>query len=283
MRSTRLQVCRSAVPAVERSISLKKLYCIPKLDELSQFIAFSEKYNAGFEYNDFFLPAILDDPDEVKRRVDIYCSINRDRSEDTLHGVFLDICVNSDDPKIQEVSDFRIHQSMDIATELGVRAVIFHTNHIPNFRLQTYRTNWLSRNATYWKKLLNEYPAVEVYVENMFDDEPDLLLALAKELSDVPHFGVCLDFAHAYLSKTPLQEWNNALRPYTRHLHINDNFQMEDTHNPVGNGSLPWEVYRDFIDAFSPEERPSVLIEVRSYKDLLASVAYMKQKKLYPF
>ena len=43
MRSTRLQVCRSAVPAVERSISLKKLYCIPKLDELSQFIAFSEK------------------------------------------------------------------------------------------------------------------------------------------------------------------------------------------------------------------------------------------------
>ena len=58
---------------------------------------------------------------------------------------------------------------------------------------------------------------------------------------------------------------------------------MEDTHNPVGNGSLPWEVYRDFIDAFSPEERPSVLIEVRSYKDLLASVTYMEQKKLYPF
>ena len=68
---------------------------------------------------------------------------------------------------------------------------------------------------------------MEVYVENMFDDEPDLLLALAKELSDVPHFGVCLDFAHAYLSKNTTPGWNNALRPYTRHLHINDNFRWK--------------------------------------------------------
>lgn len=262
---------------------MKKLYCIPKLDELQDFAAFSKEYNAGFEYNDFFLPAVLDNPKQIQERIDAYLALDRDRSEDTLHGVFLDICVNSDDSKIFKVSDFRIHQSMEIAAQLGVRAVIFHTNHIPTFRLQSYRHNWLARNEWYWKNLLKEYPDMEIYVENMFDEEPDLLLALAKSLNEEPRFGVCLDFAHAYLSQTPLTDWSSALMPYTRHLHINDNFKLEDTHNPVGDGSLPWEIYQKFIHDIPEEKRPSVLIEVRGFEDLNRSVSYMKKHGLYPF
>lgn len=262
---------------------MKKLYCIPNLDELHEFAAFSNEYNAGFEYNDFFLPAILDDPEKIKARTDAYLALDRDRSEDTLHGVFLDICVNSDDPKILAVSDFRIHQSMNIAAKLGVRAVIFHTNHIPTFRLRSYRQNWLNRNEMYWKNLLAEYPNMEIYVENMFDEEPELLLSLAQALHEEPRFGICLDFAHAYLSQTALKDWSNALKPYTKHLHINDNFKLEDTHNPVGKGSLPWEVYRDFINDIPAERRPSVLIEVRGFEDLKNSVSYMKKHGLYPF
>ena len=226
---------------------------------------------------------MLDDADECDRRINIYKSLDRDRSEDTLHGVFLDICVNSDDPKIFAVSDLRVHQSMEIAKTLGVRAVIFHTNHIPNFRLQSYRKNWLLRNAAYWKNLLEEYPDTEIFLENMFDEEPDLLAALAEELKDVPHFGVCLDFAHAYLSQTALPAWSDALHAYTKHIHINDNFKQEDTHNPVGNGTLPWDVYRSFVASIPPEKLPSVLIEVRSHKDLIASVDFMQKEGLYPF
>ena len=73
----------------------------------------------------------------------------------------------------------------------------------------------------------------------MFDEEPELLRRLADDLSDGPRFGVCYDMAHAYLSQTPLTEWNQALLPYVRHLHINDNDKTQDTHRPVGSGSLP--------------------------------------------
>lgn len=259
------------------------LYCIPRLDQLSDYTEFARKYHVGFEYNDFFLPSVLDEPGKVESLIQTYLSLDRDRSQDTLHGVFLDICVNSDDAAIYAVSDRRIHQSMDIAVRLGVKAVIFHTNHIPNFRLQSYRENWLVRNVRYWRTLLREYPDLEIYIENMFDEEPDLLCALAEEMADEPRFGVCYDFAHAYISHTPLTEWNHALAPYARHLHINDNDKIEDSHHPVGTGSLPWDIYKDFISRIPADKRPSVLIEVRTYEDLLASVSYMEMHGLYPF
>ncbi len=262
---------------------MTSLYCIPKPDQLDKFVAFSRDYHAGFEYNDFFLPVILDHPQKVEELIALYTSLDRDRSEDTLHGVFLDICVNSDDPLIFEASDRRIHQSMDIASRLGVKAVVFHTNHIPNFRLKSYRENWLARNRAYWTSLLAEYPCLQVYLENMFDDEPDLLCRLAELMAGEPRFGVCYDIAHANTSRTAISEWNEALLPYTKHMHINDNDGIEDTHCPVGSVSLPWELYRGFAEHCAPDRRPTVLIEVRTYEDLMASVEYMKLHRLYPF
>ena len=260
-----------------------RLYCIPKLDRISDFVAFSKKYHAGFEYNDFFLPSVLDNPEKIESLIQTYLALDRDRSEDTLHGVFLDICVHSDDASIYAASDHRIHQSMDIALRLGVKAVIFHTNHIPNFRLKSYRESWLNRNVSYWKSLLAEYPTLEIYLENMFDEEPELLCALAEALKDEPRFGVCYDLAHAYISHTPLSEWNNALFPYAKHLHINDNDKEEDTHDPVGSRSLPWDTYEELIDMIPEYKRPSVLIEVRSLDDLMASVSYLEAHGLNPF
>ena len=82
---------------------------------------------------------------------------------------------------------------------LSVRAVIFHTNHIADFRLESYREGWLKKSGAYWRRLLAEYPALTVYLENMFDEEPELLRRLADDLSDGPRFGVCYDMAHSYL------------------------------------------------------------------------------------
>ncbi len=253
------------------------------MNQISHFLSFSEKYNAGFEYNDFFLPDILDDKEKVKEIIAAYKSIDRDRSEDTLHGVFLDICVNSDDPLIFKVSDYRIHQSMDIAMELGVKAVIFHTNCIPTFRLESYQKNWLDRNEAYWKDLLAQYPKLMVYVENMFDDNPGLLELLAKRMKEEPRFGVCFDLAHAFISNTALSEWIHALAPYTKHLHINDNDKIRDTHRPVGSMQMPWNLYDKYMEELPEEIRPTVLIEVRGYEDLDASVKYMAEHKMYPF
>lgn len=258
-----------------------KLYCIPSLAQLSDYAEFSRQYNAAFEYNDFFIPDVLDDEEKKNSIIAQYMSLDRDRSEDTLHGAFLDICINSSDPQIFTVSDIRVHQCMDIARKMGLKAVIFHTNYIVNFRLKSYLDGWLSLNEAYWKKLLQEYPQQQIYIENMFDDTPELLTALAGRMKDEPRFAVCLDTAHAFISGSPLNNWFDSLKPYAAHLHVNDNNRYEDLHCPVGSGSFPWDDFQRWVTSL--EHKPSLLIEVRSFEDLQKSVNYMKEHQIYPF
>ena len=77
---------------------MKKISCIPNLKEIHQFLSFSSQYDAAFEYNDFYLPQMLDDRIATERIIRAYRDTGRDLSQDTLHGAFLDICVDSADP-----------------------------------------------------------------------------------------------------------------------------------------------------------------------------------------
>lgn len=260
---------------------MSQLCCIPFLDELDNYVRFAEEYQAAFEYNEFYVPAIMDDPATIQMILKRYKSTGRDCSNDTLHGAFFDICINSGDPKIFQVSDYRVHQSMEIAQEMGLKAVIFHTNYIVNFRLKSYLDTWLNLNEIYWRKILKEYPNQMIYLENMFDDAPDMLTKLAKKMQDEPRFGVCFDLAHAKISGTPVQKWFDCLQPYITHMHINDNDGVEDLHRAVGTGVLDWEMFRKFGGTL--EQKPSVLIEVRNFVDLQRSIAYMKERGIYPF
>lgn len=231
-----------------------KFYGIPDLGHAQEWASLE----IPFEYNDFMWPQVLEDPQEVKRRIREYRALDRDRGQDTLHGPFLDITVHSSDRLIREASDRRIRQACEISLELGVRAMIVHTNFIPNFYVKTYRDGWVDRNEEYFRKLLEEYPSLWIYMENMFDEEPDCLVRLAQRMEG-ERFAICLDLAHAYLSKTPVPQWLKACNPYTDHYHINDNHGKLDEHLPLGEGTAPWgeilpQVKRD----------ATVLLEVNS-------------------
>lgn len=260
---------------------MKRLYCIPNWKQIEEYVKFSKEYDAAFEYNDFYNPELLEHEKDVKRLICDYKGLGRDTSMDTLHGVFLDITISSSDKRIREASFYRVRQSMEIAQELGVKAVIFHTNFIPNFHAESYEQDWVYRNETYWRKILETYPGVEIYMENMFDETPRLLSFLAERMKDEPRFGVCFDIAHANLSGLAQDSWRQALAPYIRHLHINDNEGHEDSHKAVGEGSILWEDYQELIKETA--HVPSVLIEVNGMEALKKSVSYMEKKEMYPF
>ena len=259
---------------------MKSVYIIPKRDSIEESMRLSKEYNACFEYNDFFLPFVLDDEEKKKELIDFYKGLPRDRSNDTLHGAFLDVTLHSSDARIREVSELRVRQSMDIAKELGVRGVIFHTNMIANFKDAAYMDNWVKTNTSFYKKLLAEYPGIYVFVENMFDFDPDMLVALAQELKEEPYFGVCLDYAHATISKVPAKEWFAVLKPYIKHMHINDNDLKDDQHKALGQGKID---YKEFTKLMIENEMEcSVLVEVSKLEDQMASLECMKRVGIYP-
>lgn len=259
------------------------LHLIPDPLHLRDSLALAEEYGARFEYNDFFAPALLDDADACAARVRLYRALERDRSGDTLHGAFYDVTVHSDDPQIRRVSEERVLQSLSIARALGVRGAVFHSGTIPNFSSEVYESAWLQRNAAFWRRAAEAYPELEILVENMFDMRPDLLLALADELDDLPRFGICLDWSHAAIfgGAGSAERWAAQLAPHIRHLHINDHDGRQDLHEAVGRGVTDWTVY-DRAARELPNE-PSVLVEVAAPEGQRASLEFMKDKRLYPF
>lgn len=260
---------------------MNDLYVIPHFENIEESLKIAEKYGANFEYNDFFIPSVLDDKEECQKRIDFYKSLDRDRSRDTSHGVFLDITVHSDDRLVREVSDYRIRQSMDIAKQLGIRGVIFHTNMISNYKDPVYMDNWVKRNDAYWRKITAEYPSLTVFMENMFDDEPEMLKRLAESMSDVKNFSICFDYAHARVFGDGSIKWSECLLPYAGHMHINDNDGNVDSHLAVGDGTTDWNEY----DMIMRKKGCSatVLIETTPIERQQKSLEYMSEHHIFPF
>ncbi len=260
---------------------MQKLYLIPDPAQAEASLALAAEYGAGFEYNDFFVPKLLDDAAALRARISFWRGFGREKRVDTMHGVFYDVTVHSDDDRIRGVSETRVRQSVEIAQELELRGVVFHTNLIPNFKSAFYLDNWLEKNAAFFTKLCAENPEIGIWMENMFDTEPDMLRALAERMAGVENFGLCYDRAHAEVFGGGPAGWLEALAPYIRHMHINDNDGLTDRHDPVGTGRIDWRGFDAALRARGVEA--SVLVETTALEKQRLSLEYMKANGLYPF
>ena len=254
----------------------RDIYIIPDPANLSESVRISQQFNTGFEYNDFFMPQLLDNETELRARIDLYKSLNRLKGRDNLHGVFFDICLNSIDSKIKQISEMRMRSSMEIASELACKGVIFHTNIIQGFETKSYLDGWVEANAAFYRKLCREYSDMNIYVENMFDYAPYMLRKLAEEMSDVENFGVCYDVAHGHVHDISMGEWIQELGPYIRHMHINDNDGRVDLHQPVGSGTINWDSFFELIE--NVDAKAGILIEVNGANKQEESLAFLKEK-----
>lgn len=249
---------------------------IPDAGDLAAYVEFAEENSLGFEYNDFFAPDMLDDREELNKRIALYKSLGRPSGRDTMHGAFFDIVPFSWDNGIRRHSVYRMRQSVEIASELGCRAVVFHTGLVPGLvGSDKYRGNWLKSMGETVRQLLNESEGVEIYMENMFDETPDELRDLAIELQDEKRFGLCLDVAHVMLTKCGPQRWFQELAPYIRHFHLNDNHLERDEHLPMGEGSIDWKYLFRLIEE-NGLNCASALLEMNGLDQIRKSLDFVK-------
>ena len=250
---------------------------IPGAGELDRYAELAEKNSLGFEYNDFFIPDLLDDEDALKKRIALYRGLKRPEGADTLHGAFFDIVPFSWDSGIRRHSLYRMQQSVEIACELGCRGVVFHTGLVPGLVSdERYRANWLDVMEKTMRRLLAGSD-VEIYCENTFDEQsPFELRDLALALQDEERFGVCLDVAHMMLSKEKPERWFQELAPYIRHFHLNDNHLGRDEHLALGDGSISWELIFRLIGEHGLW-KSSMLLEMSGMDKIQKSLAFIER------
>lgn len=255
----------------------KTIEIIPDRKHIEQTLELAGDYDVVFEYNDFMLPMDLDQEDRCRQKIEFYRGLGRDCSRDTLHGAFLDVVVHSSDLLIREASRKRVYQSMEIARQMGVRGVVFHTGLIANFRADYYKKTWLDRNEEFWSRVLEDFPGIYVYMENMFDEDDRCLTELARRMSEKKYFGICLDYAHAaaFGQTEEIDRWVRRMAPYVRHIHINDNDLRNDLHLPLGDGRIDWAHFEELYEQCQIDA--SVLIEVNGYEAQKKSLEFLRK------
>ena len=246
---------------------------IPDFNNIEESIALAEEYDAAFEYNDFFDPTVYEDEAETDRRIEKYLSLSRDRSNDTLHGVFYDIAVISRDTVIREHSRKLVRMSMDVASKLNCRGVVFHTGLLAGLNTEGYIGGWISGMCGFLRELAGEYKSLDIYVENTFESYPDIFKALMDRMSGIGNVGLCLDYAHAALTTTSEEVWYEALAPYIRHMHLNDNDLISDLHLAAGDGNIDYVRFKRLMEKFDTEGR--ILLEVNGIDKARRSLEYM--------
>lgn len=254
---------------------MKQFLIIPELENLEESIELAKKYGLGFEYNDFLMPSILEDEKKKQEIVEKYRNSDLPRYT-TLHGDFFDVIPFSMDKKIREIAELRIEQSIEIAKSIGAQAVVFHTNYNPFLNTEDYIDVWIDKNTKFWSKVLENHPDMNIYLENMFDTEPDVIEVLAKNLCKYSNFGVCIDYAHAFLSKVEPEIWAKQLGPYVKHIHLNDNDGIRDLHQAWGDGLINrakfYECYEKYLQG------ASVLLETSSMDNIIRSLEMLQKE-----
>lgn len=247
---------------------------IPDYEEIEASLELAKEFGVHFEYNDFTLPKVYENPKEIQERICFYKNLPRDRKGDTMHGAFLGIDLAAIDPVFQQRSKALLCQSLSIARQLEIRGVVFHTGLIGSLRLESYLSHWLEESEIFWKNQCACYPNLEIYLENSFEQEPNALVALAKRMEGVPNFKLCFDYGHAILTKTPIEIWQKELTPYIGHMHVNDNDLKDDLHLVPGEGKIDFAEFQNW--ALREKLDVTMLLELNGAKKQRDALLYMK-------
>jgi len=248
---------------------IKNLLYISTIDEHAADLA--EQYGLGIELCQFCTAYNMDEH---------YADVQQDvrnclkkSSRFTMHAPFAELSPASIDPLVLEIVNKRFRQAASLACELNVKHMVVHSGYIPN----VYFKEWfIQRSILFWKDLLLELPNdFELFLENVMDDEPQTLKAIADGVND-PRFRLCLDVGHLnILSKISAEEWIHAYGTSLGHVHLHNNHTDWDTHSSLFEGTLD---IRSIIEQ-SLASSPQVTFTLE-LMDAAPSLKWMKEKEL---
>ena len=157
-------------------------------------------------------------------------------SRRVLHGPFNELFPCAIDPRARELAAYRYRQAIGLAKGYGADKVVLHGGYNPRLYYPCWYTE---QSILFWKEFLQEDPGVEIVLENVFEEEPAMLLDIVRGV-DHPKLRMCLDVGHvnAY-SKIPASEWLKVCAGEVRHFHLHNNDGSGDVHGGLDQGTIP--------------------------------------------
>jgi len=201
----------------------------------------------------------------------------------TLHAPFFDLAPGALDPKIREVTIGRLEQVFDLVTVFRPRSVVCHAA----FDDKRYVSNeylWLENSEDTWGRFAKAAEAADtkIALENVYESNPGFLNLLLEKFQGSQHICCCFDTGHFNaFSRVSLEEWLDAIGPRIGQIHLHDNHGMTDEHNPVGEGTFPFD--RFFAVLKEKGISPIVTLEPHTEEDLWKTLENIGRMKLLDY
>lgn len=246
----------------------KIVNCISTIDEYDS--KFYKEEEVGLELQDFVEPNLSDN--EVKSKIQAYkehfIDFNNIKS---MHGPFLDLKPASPDKDIRRVSQKKYFETLDIAEDLSLDYIIFHSQINPLLNEPGIMELNYSQNAQFYNSLMKEtsFKGI-VLIENIFEANPYGMLKLIEKI-DSDRVKLILDIGHAKLGESSLEEWIKTLANHIAYIHFHSNNGKYDQHLRPSNEEI--EELFNLIDKYQIDpvisleyKKENLSEEIKRYK-----------------
>lgn len=206
------------------------------------------KYNLSINLDSFSdVSYLMDNPKGIEEQKEL----NKNIDIFSLHGYFHDLCFGSKDILIKDVTMKRFNEGYKISKEFNCKHIVFHNGYYPG---TSYPPYWIMRSKSFWKEFLKEKDNETVYyIENQFEESPDILYKLVEEVND-NRLKICLDIGHAFCnSKTSIENWIKVLKNSIGFVHMHNNNGMEDEHLGLNNGNIDYKLVCELLEEYAKD------------------------------
>lgn len=206
----------------------KIVNCISTKEELNLYDY--KQLDIGLEIQDFVEPNLS--KKERKLTIETYKGFFKGFNNiKGLHGPFLDLKPASPDKDIRRLSQEKYFKTLEIANELEIDYVIFHSQMNPLLNEPEIMELNYSQNGDFFNFLMRETPYKGiVLIENIFEKDPNHMLRLINKIES-DRVKINLDIGHAKLTGFNIEEWIKELKDYIAYIHFHSNNGLYDQHN----------------------------------------------------
>ena len=221
------------------------------------------KYGFGLELNDLCISMNLE-PDRRASIIDrMNSELTRAGAKDRkviMHGPFTELTPAAIDSRAIDLMKDRYRSTISICEEMGIKDIVVHDGFIPLI----YQKSWhLKKSLEFWSDFEKEIPeGFTFYIENVFDDEPDLLCEIIDGVGS-DKYRICLDLGHANAmagegpgipfigdSTEILIGWIERMAERIGHLHLHSNDGSGDMHGDINSGSYDIAKILEAVDKY---------------------------------
>jgi len=150
------------------------------------------------------------------------------------HSSFAELHPAAVDHAALELAYSRWRRNIELARLCGVSRMVVHSGYVPF----EYVKSWhIERSAAVWPDLLSAEKDFTIYIENVMEDEPEMMLDMIERI-DAANIKLCLDIGHAnFFGSIPVEKWIAVLGKHIGHFHLHNNCGDADSHLAPDEGS----------------------------------------------